>query len=704
MMDMVGISTRNPQEDFDVLLRLGGGTYGEVYKARKKQNADLVAVKIIKMEPEDDFSILQQEILMVKSCTHKNIVAYHGSYIRGNKLWICMEYCGGGSLQDIYQVTGALSELQIAYVSREMLQITDTLSRRMSFIGTPYWMAPEVAAVEIKGGYNELCDIWSVGITAIELAELEPPLFDLHPLRSSSFQSFVKLALIRSPRKRPSARKMLTHVFVTQPSLRVELTLELLEKLTHPEKLKEYVHNDDEDPELRPSFNSSKNSIGDTSPDADSDYDDVDMNSLEQGNKAPPPLPPKLKLQTGSDDQNVPAPTLIRTSSDTQAHTRPVPKPRSLHNLDKKLSSDLAVDPALDQPPKLPPRKERRCEQAPTGCPLKLNCCCTWEHPVSKDLLLIFGADEGIFTLNLNRPNTTMDLLYSTKCVWLYTISNVLMSVSGKSSQLHSHLLKELYENTRKEHRMVALPTHRLLPRKFTITTKIPDTKGCRTCSVAQSAQNDCVFLCCALEASKFDFPLPSPLQVFHMVVLPDIEYPQVYIRVNKVSESRSSSGSVNLVQLDHIDLNSNSSWFTETGLETRGAERAQLSELDEDTLLVLIDNSVHTVSMDGSPKPHRSVPTDLTFRIQVDAVVHHEETLIAFWRHGWQRRIHSHTHTEIIQEITDTRNVFRLLPHQRMVVMEKRPSNDQSGLCNLYILETVSSGHISSATNLATD
>ena len=63
-------------------------------------------------------------------------------------------------------------------------QLSQTLQlKRKSFIGTPYWMAPEVAAVERKGGYNHQCDIWAVGITAIELAETQPPMFDLHPMR-----------------------------------------------------------------------------------------------------------------------------------------------------------------------------------------------------------------------------------------------------------------------------------------------------------------------------------------------------------------------------------------------------------------------------------------------------------------------------------------------------------------------------------------
>ena len=99
--------------------RIGSGTYGDVYKARRisananngnNSNGDgnthstetFAAIKVIKLEPGDDFGIIQQEILMMKDCRHPNIVAYFGSYLRRDKLWICMEFCGGSSLQDIY--------------------------------------------------------------------------------------------------------------------------------------------------------------------------------------------------------------------------------------------------------------------------------------------------------------------------------------------------------------------------------------------------------------------------------------------------------------------------------------------------------------------------------------------------------------------------------------------------------------------------
>ncbi|KAI5098605.1 mitogen-activated protein kinase kinase kinase kinase 5 isoform X6 [Silurus meridionalis] len=833
------ISTKNPQDDFEMLLRVGGGTYGEVYKARNKQTGELAAIKIIKMEPEDDFSVIQQEIVMVKSCKHSNIVAYYGSYIRSNKLWICMEYCGGGSLQDIYHVTGPLSEPQIAYVCREMLQgldylhgqkkihrdikganillndhgevkladfgisaqITATFARRMSFIGTPYWMAPEVAAVEIKGGYNELCDIWSVGITAIELAELQPPLFDVHPLRvlflmsksgyqppklkekakwSPMFYNFVKSMLIRNPKKRPTAKKMLMHLFVTQPSLTRDLTLELLDKLRHPEKLKECLHPDEDDIEVpnslrrihsinrhnraeRTNSDISVNQIytqrpvnrkeespdttvsvcvfvcvcvGDST-DTDDDYDDVEMYEFSPqvrlsahagrsfpfcntfpADDVPPPLPPKPKIRSSSEESMtaederakvqslyIPSP-LLRTSSGTHTRSHPMPRPRSVRNVnsDPSTFSSFRTDISPDQPPVLPPKSDRRRRQPVklffkkvfNGCPLRINCSTTWDHPTTKDHHLILGADEGIFTLNLNSSEATLELLNPGKCTWVYTISNVLMSISGKSSQLHSHSLKEMYEQARKEHR-VALPTHRLIPRKFTITTKIPDTKGCRACTVVQNSQRGCVFLCGALESrvvllqwyepmqkfmliKDFDFPLPSPLRVFEMLLVPDQEYPLVCIGISR------GANPMQPVHLEFINLNSNTSWFTSTGTENRSMDRVQVIQLDCDTFLVLIDNTVHLVNTDGVLKSSRKLHAEVNFPLEVESIVYVEDTLLVLWKHGWQRR--SEIFTEILQEIAEPRKIFRLVGSDRMVVLETRQCEDQSGLCNLYVLE----------------
>lgn len=287
------IQRSDPEDEYDLLQRVGRGTYGDVYKARHIRTGNLSAVKLVKLEAGDNFAVIQQEIMVLKDCVHANIIAYHGSYLKRDRLWIVMEYCSGGSLQDIYQMTGPLTELQIAFVCRETLkgldylhrrgkihrdvkganillthsgdikladfgvaaQITATLGKRNSFIGTPYWMAPEVAQVEQRGGYGCECDVWAVGITAIELAELQPPHFDLHPMQvlqmmtkssykapklkdkakwSSTFHSFVKHCLVKNPKKRPVPDKLLNQESFVSGALSPRLTRELLDRVNNP--------------------------------------------------------------------------------------------------------------------------------------------------------------------------------------------------------------------------------------------------------------------------------------------------------------------------------------------------------------------------------------------------------------------------------------------------------------------------------------
>lgn len=304
------VSRSDPLSELDIVKNIGSGTYGEVFQAKVKATGDLAALKSIKIEATDDFDIVQQEIAILADCKHENIVGYYGSYYKSGKLWIAMEYCSGGSIQDIYQKHGALEECVISFVCRETLKgleylhrssmmhrdikganllltntgdvkladfgISATLTitlKRKSFIGTPYWMAPEVAAVEKKGGYNTQCDIWAVGITAIEMAETQPPLFDLHPMTalytmtkknfkpeglkdkrkwSKEFQEFIKHLLVKEPMKRPTATQALCHHFVYNQSVRRESVKPLLKYASMPKSKAPIVHDfsDDEEDEV----------------------------------------------------------------------------------------------------------------------------------------------------------------------------------------------------------------------------------------------------------------------------------------------------------------------------------------------------------------------------------------------------------------------------------------------------------------------
>uniref|UniRef100_A0A8C5K0G5 non-specific serine/threonine protein kinase n=1 Tax=Jaculus jaculus TaxID=51337 RepID=A0A8C5K0G5_JACJA len=283
----------DPAGIFELVEVVGNGTYGQVYKGRHVKTGQLAAIKVMDVT-EDEEEEIKQEINMLKKYSHhRNIATYYGAFIKksppGNddQLWLVMEFCGAGSVTDLVKNTkgNALKEDCIAYICREILrglahlhahkvihrdikgqnvlltenaevklvdfgvsaQLDRTVGRRNTFIGTPYWMAPEVIACDENpdATYDYRSDIWSLGITAIEMAEGAPPLCDMHPMRalfliprnppprlkskkwSKKFIDFIDTCLIKTYLSRPPTEQLLRFPFIrdqpTERQVRIQL-------------------------------------------------------------------------------------------------------------------------------------------------------------------------------------------------------------------------------------------------------------------------------------------------------------------------------------------------------------------------------------------------------------------------------------------------------------------------------------------------
>ncbi|KAI5640799.1 protein kinase domain-containing protein [Phthorimaea operculella] len=265
----------DPRELWDMIGELGDGAFGKVYKAQHKTTGQLAAAKMCVLDNEDDLADFTVEIDILSECRHPNVVELHEAYFIENKLWMLLEYCDGGALDSVMsELEKGLNEAQIAYVCREMcrglqflhsrkvihrdlkagnvlatmqggVKLADfgvsaknksTLQKHDTFIGTPYWMAPEVVLCETfrDHPYDFKVDIWSLGITLIEFAQMEPPNHEMTPMRvllkiqksdpprldnpaawSKTFNDFIAKALVKDPEKRPTAAELLTHDFVS---------------------------------------------------------------------------------------------------------------------------------------------------------------------------------------------------------------------------------------------------------------------------------------------------------------------------------------------------------------------------------------------------------------------------------------------------------------------------------------------------------
>lgn len=303
---------RDPAGIFDLIEVVGNGTYGQVYKGSHTKTGQLAAIKVMNVTEEEEEEIKLEINVLKKYSHHRNIATYYGAFIKksppgkDDQLWLVMEYCGAGSVTDLVKATkgNCLKEEWIAYIAREILrglahlhsnrvihrdikgqnvlltdnaevklvdfgvsaQLDKTIGRRNTFIGTPYWMAPEVIACDENpdATYDNRSDLWSLGISAIEMAEGKPPLCDMHPMRalfliprnppprlksskwSSRFHNFVETCLLKDYTQRPNTEQLLKHPFIRDQPTERQVRIQLKDHIDRHKKNKKPEDHDTE--------------------------------------------------------------------------------------------------------------------------------------------------------------------------------------------------------------------------------------------------------------------------------------------------------------------------------------------------------------------------------------------------------------------------------------------------------------------------
>uniref|UniRef100_A0A3Q3KYT4 Serine/threonine-protein kinase TAO3 n=1 Tax=Mastacembelus armatus TaxID=205130 RepID=A0A3Q3KYT4_9TELE len=259
----------DPEDVFCDLHEIGHGSFGAVYFARNSYSNEVVAIKKMSYngkQTTEKWQDIIKEVKFLGQLRHPNTIEYKGCYLKDNTAWLVMEYCLG-SASDLLEVhKKPLQEMEIAAITHgallglaylhshsmihrdvkagnilltELGQVkladfgsASIASPANSFVGTPYWMAPEVILAMDEGQYDGKVDIWSLGITCIELAERKPPLFNMNAMSalyhiaqndspslqsnewSDPFRSFVDYCLLKIPQDRPSSGELLRHDFV----------------------------------------------------------------------------------------------------------------------------------------------------------------------------------------------------------------------------------------------------------------------------------------------------------------------------------------------------------------------------------------------------------------------------------------------------------------------------------------------------------
>eukprot|EP00043_Microstomoeca_roanoka_P006261 m.61501 g.61501 ORF g.61501 m.61501 type:complete len:755 (-) comp13344_c1_seq1:176-2440(-) len=743
------ISSRDPDELFELIKQIGSGSYGSVHQARVKKTGKLAAIKMINMEDGEEFDDVMNEIALLERCKHEGVVGYFGSFVKNRSIWICMEFCGGGSVADAYaKLKQGLTESQIAHVTYYSLealeylhqshlvhrdikggnilltldgqvkladlgvsaQLSSTLAKRKSFIGTPYWIAPEIIAVEMKmgpDGYNSRCDVWSMGITCIEMAEMQPPMFDLHPMRalylipkspapklnekgkwSKDFREFIKAVLVKNPAKRPSAGSLTKHSFFKQMKTHPTALVDLVKQVTALgdkgglSLVQEFEMDEGTDVTLKPSKQRVSAALGDSG-----DYAELPMATVSLED-----TPNESKAKTGD---------WYRNSKD-YVPVSPIYAnlPRHKPGLPPRSPSKPAGHAA--------PTKDAARTSAPqgassfvlsnvfAGCPLKVLCAASWKYqPPGQEpfLYIIVGADTGLYVLETSGDKRELVQVSRRQCTWLYVMDEegIMISVSdvGGRGQVCVHDLNSLLVGPNED---IRFKTTRLL--EGTSTAK---------CAVTRTPDTGFTFLCVAvprqlllmqwyaprrkfMKLKDFQTPFDEPPKMMELLVLDQEPLPVLCVGATRDKKTRGKQ--LSLVNPNYPPEKLAKHMSAELGWVRVRSGREDIyatavKQIGRDRFMLCFSNVATFIDQNGEGSIPPGEPDKIIFETQPDVAVYTPDAVIGFSRHRMERRS---VHTgKITHQMKDARETFRVVGKEGNIIIEAKTEGEDTS--HLYLL-----------------